>query len=133
MLKVIKENAGTYNRTSNGKTGLRSIEDGRVSKEISSNELINYFTKDSSIDYDVDLGIVINSLSDQGGKSAVLDWELIDDQNRSFKKAHDAIQIALREGEMDTANLLIGDLMKALYMKFNTLEKVQGNTTSKDI
>ena len=128
--QVLKENVRSYNRRSNN-TGLYELKDNKRGDAVDIKDLNSYFTSDSDIDYDPDLGFIINS-TDSGGttRSAVIDTELLDDPNRTFSRAHNSIKTALDNGEDKTAALLIDALMEALYKKYNTLEKRQSNTFS---
>lgn len=123
--KTIKENALTLNRNS-GNTGLYELDDNSKGDSIGAADLGTYLNKDSSLEFDPDLGIIINS----GEKSAILDIELIDTPARTFRNALAGINKSLQEGEEEAANLLIDRLMTALYLKFNTLAKKQSNTDS---
>jgi hypothetical protein len=131
ITQVFKENARSYNRMS-GKSGLFKVEDNNKGEEIDINDINKYITSDSDIDFDVDLGFVINSTdTKEGTKSAVIDTELIDDPNRTFSKAQESIKLALENGEDELANTLIHALMVSFYNRFNTLVKRQSNTSSK--
>lgn len=131
ITQVLKENTRSYYRRSNN-TGLYELEDNKKGKQIDIKNLNSYFTSDSDIDFDPDLGFIINSTDEDGKtRSAVIDTELLDDPNRTFSKAQQSIKVALDNGEDELATLLIEATMKAFYDKFNTLEKRQSNTTSK--
>ena len=131
ITQVLKENTRSYYRRSNN-TGLYELEDNKKGKQIDIKNLNSYFTSDSDIDFDPDLGFIINSTDEDGKtRSAVIDTELLDDPNRTFSKAQQSIKVALDNGEDELATLLIEATMKAFYNKFNTLEKRQSNTTSK--
>ena len=131
ITKVIKENIRSHNRRSNN-TGIHELEDNKKGDAIDIGDLDSYFTSDSDIDFDLDLGFIINSTDEDGKtRSAVIDTELLDDPNRTFSKAQQSIKVALDNGEDELATLLIEATMKAFYDKFNTLEKRQSNTTSK--
>ena len=128
--QVLKENVRSYNRRSNN-TGLYELKDNKRGDAVDIEDLNSYFTSDSDIDYDPDLGFIINSTDSKGTtRSAVIDTELLDDPNRTFSRAHNSIKTALDNGEDKTAALLIDALMEALYKKYNTLEKRQSNTFS---
>lgn len=128
--QVLKENVRSYNRRSNN-TGLYELKDNKRGDAVDIGDLNSYFTSDSDIDYDPDLGFIINSTDSKGTtRSAVIDTELLDDPNRTFSRAHNSIKTALDNGEDKTAALLIDALMEALYKKYNTLEKRQSNTFS---
>lgn len=131
ITQVLKENTRSYYRRSNN-TGLYELEDNKKGKQINIKNLNSYFTSDSDIDFDPDLGFIINSTDEDGKtRSAVIDTELLDDPNRTFSKAQQSIKVALDNGEDELATILIEATMKAFYDKFNTLEKRQSNTTSK--
>lgn len=131
ITQVLKENTRSYYRRSNN-TGLYELEDNEKGKQIDIKNLNSYFTSDSDIDFDPDLGFIINATDSDGEtRSAVIDTELLDDPNRTFSKAQQSIKVALDNGEDELATLLIEATMKAFYDRFNTLEKRQSNTTSK--
>lgn len=131
ITQVLKENTRSYHRRSNN-TGLYKLEDNEKGKQIDIEDLNSYFTSDSDIDFDPDLGFIINATDSKGAtRSAVIDTELLDDPNRTFSKAQQSIKAALDNGEDELATLLIEATMKAFYDRFNTLEKRQSNTTSK--
>ena len=112
--------------------GLYELEDNKKGKAIKISDIDKYFTSDSDISFDVDLGFIINSTDDKGEtRSAIIDTELFDDQERTFNRAQNSIKAALDNGEDELVTLLIEATMKAFYDKFNTLEKRQSNTTSK--
>ena len=130
ITQVIKENAMSYNRMSNN-TGLYELKNNKKGDAIDSDDLNSYFTSDSSIDFDPDLGFIINSTDSKGkARSAIIDTELIDDPNRTFSKTQNSIKIALDNGEDELATSLIEALMKTFYYKYNTLEERQSNTSS---
>ena len=130
ITQVIKENAISYNRMSNN-TGLYELKNNKKGDAIDSDDLNSYFTSDSSIDFDPDLGFIINSIDSKGKtRSAIIDTELIDDPNRTFSKTQNSIKIALDNGEDELATSLIEALMKTFYYKYNTLEERQSNTSS---
>lgn len=132
ITQVLKENTRSYYRRSNN-TGLYELEDNKKGDAIDIADLNSYFTSDSDIDFDPDLGFIINSTDKDGKtKSAVLDTELLDDPNRTFSKAQSSIKAALDNGEDELATLLIEATMKAFYDRYNTLEKRQSNTFSKE-
>lgn len=131
ITQVLKENTRSYYRRSNN-TGLYELEDNEKGKQIDIKNLNSYFTSDSDIDFDPDLGFIINATDSDGEtRSAIIDTELLDDPNRTFSKAQQSIKVALDNGEDELATLLIEATMKAFYDRFNTLEKRQSNTTSK--
>ena len=130
ITQVIKENVMSYNRMTNN-TGLYELKNNKKGDAIDSDDLDSYFTSDSNIDFDPDLGFIINSTDSKGKiKSALIDTELIDDPNRTFSRAQNSIKIALYNGEDELATSLIKALMKAFYYKYNTLEERQSNTSS---
>ena len=132
ITQVIKENAESYYRMSNN-TGLYELKNNKKGDAIDSDDLDSYFTSGSHIDYDPNLGFIINSTDSKGKiKSALIDTELIDDPNRTFSKTLNSIKIALDYGEDEVATSLIEGLMEAFYYKYNTLEKRQSNTFSKE-
>ena len=131
ITQVLKENARDNARAS-GVMGLYELEDNKKGKAIKISDIDKYFTSDSDISFDVDLGFIINSTDDKGEtRSAIIDTELFDDQERTFNRAQNSIKAALDNGEDELATLLIEATMKAFYDIFNTLEKRQSNTTSK--
>lgn len=132
ITQVLKENTRSYYRRSNS-TGLWELDDNKKGDEVDIEDLNSYFTSDADIDFDPDLGFIINS-TDSGGKtrSAILDTELLDDQNRTFSRAQQAIKVALENGEDELATTLIDATMEAFYKRYNTLEKRQSNTFSKE-
>ena len=131
ITQVLKENARDNARAS-GVMGLYELEDNKKGKAIKISDIDKYFTSDSDISFDVDLGFIINSTDDKGEtRSAIIDTELFDDQERTFNRAQNSIKASLDNGEDELATLLIEATMKAFYDKFNTLEKRQSNTTSK--
>lgn len=132
ITQVLKENVRSYNRRSNS-TGLWELDDNKRGDEVDIGDLNNYFTPDTDIDFDLDLGFIINSTDSKGKtRSAILDTELLDDQNRTFSRAQQAIKVALENGEDELANILIDATMEAFYKRYNTLEKRQSNTFSKE-
>lgn len=132
ITQVLKENIRSYNRRSNS-TGLWELDDNKKGDEVDIEDLNKYFTSDTDIDFDLDLGFIINSTDSKGKtRSAILDTELLDDQNRTFSRAQQAIKVALENGEDELANILIDATMEAFYKRYNTLEKRQSNTFSKE-
>lgn len=132
ITQVLKENTRSYYRRSNS-TGLWELDDNKKGDEIDIGDLNNYFTSDADIDFDPDLGFIINSTDSKGEtRSAILDTELLDDQNRTFSRAQQAIKVALENGEDELATTLIDATMEAFYKRYNTLEKRQSNTFSKE-
>lgn len=132
ITQVLKENTRSYYRRSNH-TGLWELDDNEKGDEVDIEDLNKYFTSDADIDFDLDLGFIINSTDDKGTtRSAILDTELLDDQNRTFSRAQQAIRVALENGEDELATTLIEATMEAFYKRYNTLEKRQSNTFSKE-
>lgn len=132
IIQVLKENIDTFNRVSET-TGLYEIKDNEVKDAIDSNKLDRYLTSKSHIGYDPDLGLIITGTDDKNKiNSALIDFELIDDPNRTLFMTHLDIQKALKEGDELMATRLIDDLMTVIYYKFNTLAKRQSNTFSKE-
>ena len=132
IAQVLKENTRSYYRRSNS-TGLWELDDNKKGDEIDISDLNKYFTSDADIDFDPDLGFIINSTDSKGEtRSAILDTELLDDQNRTFSRAQQAIKVALENGEDELATTLIDATMEAFYKRYNTLEKRQSNTFSKE-
>ena len=132
ITQVLKENTRSYYRRSNS-TGIWELDDNKKGDEIGIDDLNNYFTSDNDIDFDPDLGFIINSTDSKGKtRSAILDTELLDDQNRTFSRAQQAIKVALENGEDELATTLIDATMEAFYKRYNTLEKRQSNTFSKE-
>ena len=132
ITQVLKENTRSYYRRSNN-TGLYELEDNKKGDQIDIEDLNSYFTSDSDIDFDPDMGFIINATDSKGQtRSAVIDTELLDDPNRTFSKAQQSIKTALDNGEDELATLLIEATMKAFYDRYNTLEKRQSNTFSKE-
>ena len=132
ITQVLKENTRSYYRRSNS-TGLWELDDNKKGDEIDIKDLNSYFTSDTDIDFDPDLGFIINSTDNKGEtRSAILDTELLDDQNRTFSRAQQAIKTALENGEDELATTLIDATMEAFYKRYNTLEKRQSNTFSKE-
>lgn len=132
ITQVLKENTRSYYRRSNS-TGLWELDDNKKGDEVDISDLNKYFTSDADIDFDPDLGFIINSTDSKGEtRSAILDTELLDDQNRTFSRAQQAIKVALENGEDELATTLIDATMEAFYKRYNTLEKRQSNTFSKE-
>lgn len=132
ITQVLKENTRSYYRRSNN-TGLYELEDNKKGDQIDIEDLNNYFTSDSDIDFDPDMGFIINATDSKGQtRSAVIDTELLDDPDRTFSRAQQSIKAALDNGEDELATLLIEATMKAFYDRYNTLEKRQSNTFSKE-
>lgn len=132
ITQVLKENTRSYYRRSNS-TGLWELDGNKKGDEVDIDDLNSYFTSDADIDFDPDLGFIINSTDSEGKtRSAILDTELLDDQNRTFSRAQQAIRVALENGEDELATTLIDATMEAFYKRYNTLEKRQSNTFSKE-
>lgn len=132
ITQVLKENARDNARAS-GVMGLYELEDNKKGKAIKISDIDKYFTSDSDISFDLDLGFIINSTDSKGEtRSAVIDTELLDDPNRTFSRAQQAIKVALENGEDELATTLIDATMEAFYKRYNTLEKRQSNTFSKE-
>lgn len=132
ITQALKENTRSYYRRSNS-TGLWELDDNKKGDKVDIEDLNNYFTSDADIDFDPDLGFIINSTDSKGTtRSAILDTELLDDQNRTFSRAQQAIRVALENGEDELATTLIDATMEAFYKRYNTLEKRQSNTFSKE-
>ena len=132
ITQVIKENIRTHHSRSNN-TGLWEFSNNKKGDEVDIKDLNSYFTSDADIDFDPDLGFIINSTDSKGEtRSAILDTELLDDQNRTFSRAQQAIKVALENGEDELATTLIDATMEAFYKRYNTLEKRQSNTFSKE-
>ena len=132
ITQVLKENTRSYYRRSNS-TGLWKLDNNKKGDEVGIKDLNSYFTSDTDIDFDPDLGFIINSTDSKGEtRSAILDTELLDDQNRTFSRAQQAIKVALENGEDELATTLIDATMEAFYKRYNTLEKRQSNTFSKE-
>lgn len=132
ITQVLKENTRSYYRRSNN-TGLYELEDNKKGDQIDIEDLNSYFTSDSDIDFDPDMGFIINATDSKGQtRSAVIDTELLDDPDRTFSKAQQSIKAALDNGEDELATLLIEATMKAFHDRYNTLEKRQSNTFSKE-
>lgn len=132
ITQVLKENARDNARVS-GVMGLYELEDNKKGRAVKISDIDKYFTSDSDISFDLDLGFIINSTDDKGEtRSAIIDTELLDDQNRTFSRAQQAIKVALENGEDELATTLIDATMEAFYKRYNTLEKRQSNTFSKE-
>nr|DAI45492.1 MAG TPA: hypothetical protein [Bacteriophage sp.] len=130
ITQVLKENTRSYYRRSNS-TGLWELDDNKKGDEVDIDDLNSYFASDADIDFDPDLGFIINSTDKEGKtRSAILDTELLDDQSRTFSKAQQAIRVALENGEDELATTLIDATMEAFYKRYNTLERRQNNTFS---
>lgn len=130
IAKVIKENAVTLGGATES-TGLYELEDGKKGDAISLKKLNNYFSDDTNLSYDPEVGIILNTVKDNKVKQAVIDPELIDDSDRTLKDMMDSVNVLLDNGHDVEASNKIKDIMNYLYGKFNTLAKRQSNTDSK--
>lgn len=132
ITQVLKEDVRTRHNATDD-TGLWEIKDNGKRKEVDIKDLNKYFTSDANIGFDPDLGFILYSTDSKGEtRTAVLDTELFDNQGRTFSGAQQSIEVALENGEDELATILIEAMMKAFYERFNTLEKRQSNTTSKE-
>lgn len=130
IAKVIKENAVTLGGATES-TGLYELEDGKKGDAINLKNLNNYFSDDTNLSYDPEVGIILNTVKDNKVKQAVIDPELIDDSDRTLKDMMDSVNVLLDNGHDVEASNKIKDIMNYLYGKFNTLAKRQSNTDSK--
>lgn len=130
IAKVIKENAVTLGGVTES-TGLYELEDGKKGDAINLKNLNNYFSDDTNLSYDPEVGIILNTVKDNKVKQAVIDPELIDDSDRTLKDMMDSVNVLLDNGHDVEASNKIKDIMNYLYGKFNTLAKRQSNTDSK--
>lgn len=128
--QVIKENARSLG-TSTGSTGLYELDDNRKGDPIKLNHISYYFTEDTDISYDPEVGITINATKDGKTRTALIDPELIDDANRNVANLMNNINVYLEQGYDREAASQIETLMNYIYGKFNTLSKRQSNTDSK--
>lgn len=132
ITQVLKEDVRTRHNATDD-TGLWEIKDNGKRKKVDIEDLNKYFTSDANIGFDPDLGFILYSTDSKGEtRTAVLDTELFDNQSRTFSGAQQSIEVALENGEDELATILIEAMMKAFYERFNTLEKRQSNTTSKE-
>ena len=126
MAQVIKENVRSYERRSKT-TGLYEIKNNKKGDAVDIDNINDYITpnNDVDIDFDPDLGFIINSTDSKGKtRSAIIDTELLDDPNRTFSKAQSSIKTALDYGEDELAMKYIEALMKVFHDKFDTLEEI---------
>lgn len=130
IAKVIKENAVTLGGATES-TGLYELEDGKKGDAINLKNLNNYFSDDTNLSYDPEVGIILNTVKDNKVKQAVIDPELIDDADRTLKNMIDSVNVLLDNGHDVEASNKIKDIMNYIYGKFNTLAKRQSNTDSK--
>lgn len=128
--QVIKENARTLGAATES-TGLYELDDNRKGDPIKLKNISDYFTGDSDISYDPEVGLVINATKDGKTKSAVIDPELIDNEERYVADAMHNINTYLEHGYDVEAQRQIESMMNYIYGKFNTLAKRQSNTDSK--
>lgn len=132
ITQVLKEDVRTRHNATDD-TGLWEIKDNGKREKVDIEDLNKYFTSDANIGFDPDLGFILYSTDSKGEtRTAVLDTELFDNQTRTFSGAQQSIEVALENGEDELATILIEAMMKAFYERFNTLEKRQSNTTSKE-
>lgn len=130
IAKVIKENAVTLGGATES-TGLYELEDGKKGDAINLKNLNNYFSDDTNLSYDPEVGIILNTVKDNKVKQAVIDPELIDDADRTLKNMMDSVNVLLDNGHDVEASNKIKDIMNYIYGKFNTLAKRESNTDSK--
>ena len=128
--QVIKENARTLGAATES-TGLYELDDNRKGDPIKLENISDYFTGDNDISYDPEVGLVINATKDGKTKSAVIDPELIDNEERYVADAMHNINTYLEHGYDVEAQRQIESMMNYIYGKFNTLAKRQSNTDSK--
>lgn len=128
--QVIKENARTLGAATES-TGLYELDDNRKGDPIKLKNISDYFTGDNDISYDPEVGLVINATKDGKTKSAVIDPELIDNEERYVADAMHNINTYLEHGYDVEAQRQIESMMNYIYGKFNTLAKRQSNTDSK--
>ena len=130
ITQVIKENARTLGAATES-TGLYELDDNRKGDPIELETISDYFTDDSDISYDPEVGLIINATKDGKTKSAVIDPELIDDADRNVAGYMNNINVLLENGYDVEAQKHINTMMNYIYGKFNTLAKRQSNTDSK--
>lgn len=128
--KVIKENAMTIGGAT-GNTGLYEFDDGKKGDPIDLSDMPKYFSEDTHLSYDPEIGLILNSTKENKVKQAVIDTELIDDADRTLKNMMDSVNVLLDNGHDVEASNKIKDIMNYIYGKFNTLAKRQSNTDSK--
>lgn len=110
---------------------MYELEDGKKGDAINLKNLNNYFSDDTNLSYDPEVGIILNTVKDNKVKQAVIDPELIDDADRTLKNMMDSVNVLLDNGHDVEASNKIKDIMNYIYGKFNTLAKRQSNTDSK--
>lgn len=130
ITQVIKENARTLGASTES-TGLYELDNNRKGDPIKLKNISDYFTGDSDISYDPEVGLIINSTKDGKTRSAVIDPELIDNEERYVADAMHNINTYLEYGYDTEAQKQINSMMNYIYGKFNTLAKRQSNTDSK--
>lgn len=126
-------NNSVMNRVSlKNHTGLNKLENGKKGDEIEKDEAFKYLGSNGELSINPELGIVISS-TDSNGKmySAVVDTELVDDAQQTYKNTLKDIRIAMSKGKMNLANSKMKALTKALYFKFNTKVMTQSKSSSK--
>lgn len=128
--QVIKENARTLGAATES-TGLYELDKNRKGDPIKLKNISDYFTGDNDISYDPEVGLIINATKDGKTKSAVIDPELIDNEERYVADAMHNINTYLEYGYDVEAQREIESMMNYIYGKFNTLAKRQSNTDSK--
>jgi hypothetical protein len=128
--QVIKENARTLGAATES-TGLYELDKNRKGDPIKLKNISDYFTGDNDISYDPEVGLIINATKDGKTKSAVIDPELIDNEERYVADAMHNINTYLEYGYDVEAQKEIESMMNYIYGKFNTLAKRQSNTDSK--
>lgn len=130
IAKVIKENAMTIGGAT-GNTGLYEFDDGKKGDPIDLSDMPKYFSEDTNLSYDPEIGLILNSTKENKVKQAVIDPELIDDADRTLKNMMDSVNVLLDNGHHVEASNKIKDIMNYIYGKFNTLAKRESNTDSK--
>ena len=130
IAKVIKENAMTIGGAT-GNTGLYEFDDGKKGDPIDLSDMPKYFSEDTNLSYDPEIGLILNSTKENNVKQAVIDPELIDDADRTLKNMMDSVNVLLDNGHHVEASNKIKDIMNYIYGKFNTLAKRESNTDSK--
>lgn len=130
IAKVIKENAMTIGGAT-GNTGLYEFDDGKKGDPIDLSDMPKYFSEDTNLSYDPEIGLILNSTKENKVKQAVIDPELIDDADRTLKNMMDSVNVLLDNGHDVEASNKIKDIMNYIYGKFNTLAKRESNTDSK--
>lgn len=132
MIRTLGEDIAAHHSVS-GSTGLRELNNNRVGDELSSGDAVKYLTGDDAhVYFDVDKGLVLTTTVDGEMKSAVIDTELYDTVERTYRRAQEQISTALENGDTETFNTTVAALMQALYNKYNTLPRRQGTTLSRD-